>query len=111
MMKRISAAAVLLSVLVLLTSCGGPKLIGIIPAFNGPAIYDTTHEFTKDEFFIYASYDDGTDRRLENDEFEFEVQGLKDGYYLIEITSGDETQMCYVECEVPVYPSDMAAAE
>ena len=73
---RIRLAAILLLFLLLsvsLVSCTEDEptrtCIGIVPAYRGDTITDTHHEFTKDEFSVYATFDDGTDGEVEDYEF------------------------------------------
>ena len=107
-MRKITVLTAVLLLGALLLSCGGPKLIGLIPAYNGLPVYDTDHEFAKEDFYVIASFEDGSDRVLQPDEFELEKLYLKEGYYTLEITYKGEKQKCYVECDVGVYPSDFA---
>ena len=67
-MKRILSiilsAVILTAIAVTCVSCGVPKLIGIVPAYMGPDVTDTNHEFSSEDFYVIASYDDGTDKTI-----------------------------------------------
>ena len=107
-----TAACALLSLLLilplLLASCGGDKnpIIGLVASYRGEDVTSTDHEFTKDEFFVVASYDDGTFEQDVKD-YEFEVTGLQEGYYNIRFTYKGFTTEAYVRCNVAVYPSQL----
>ena len=73
---KLAAGALLLGTL---ASCGGPELLGIIPAYKGSAVTSTTHEFKNEDFLVIASYDDGTDRTLSPEEYEVVVEGMQGG--------------------------------
>ncbi len=106
-MKKLRIILCAILSLLLLASCGGPKLLSIIPAYAGSGVTSTHHEFTKGDFYVLATYADGTDKQVTD--FEFEVQGMDAGYYIIEITYEDMDNMCYVPIEMDFYPSDALA--
>lgn len=109
MKKAISitlSAIILVTVAMTCVSCGGPKLIGIVPAYTGADVTDTNHEFSNEDFFVIASYDDGTDETVTD--FEFSVEGMNDGYYIILITYKDVENECFVPLNLAIYPSDNA---
>lgn len=103
MKKLIKFAAAGLTLLALV-SCGGPELLSIMPAYKGEPVTSTYHEFTKDDFYVIASYDNGEDKVITD--FEFEVQGMENGYYVINITYEDMDNPVYVPINVQIYPSD-----
>ena len=86
-LKTIGAGALLLAIL---ASCGGPEILGVIPVYNGPTPTSTTYEFNKEDFLVIVSYADGTDKELEADEFEVVVEGMEEGYYILNIVYEDE---------------------
>lgn len=90
---------------VCLSSCKDKKTpIGLVVVYNGPDVTVTDKEFSAGEFLVLASYDDGTDEYVQD--FEFEMIGLKQGYYVFTFTCrGYETE-AYVRCHVPIYPSE-----
>ena len=110
-LRRFSALlltlAALLSLLAL-SSCGKDKKeepLGLVVVYMGPAVTDTTHVFSADEFSVLASYADGTDEYVSD--FEFEQVGLEQGYYIFRVAyNGCETE-AYVHCDVPIFPSDI----
>lgn len=109
-MKRILSACLLSVILLCCVSCGGgDDAIGLVPSYRGPVVTTTDYEFTKDDFLVIASYDDGRDVFVSD--YEFEVVGLREGYFIIEFTRGELSNPLYVKCEVPVYPSDVEGAE
>ena len=101
--KTLGTGAVLLA---MLASCGGPKLIGLIPVYNGETPTTTTHEFKAEDFLVIATYDDGTDKELAAGEFKFEVTDMEDGIYVINITYKGMENECYVPMDLSIYPSD-----
>ena len=89
-------------------SCGKDKQktpIGLIVVYTGPDIYDTVHTFTKDDFSVLASYEDGTDEYV--DDYTFEQKGLDAGFYLFDFEYNGYTTEAYVRCHVPIYPSEL----
>jgi hypothetical protein len=103
-MKTLGAGALLLA---MLASCGGPEILGVIPVYNGPTPTSTTYEFNKEDFLVIVSYADGTDKELEADEFEVVVEGMEEGYYILNIVYEDQENECYVPMDLAIYPSDM----
>ena len=102
-LKMLGAGAVMLA---MLASCGGPELIGVIPVYNGPEVTSTTHEFNNEDFIVIASYADGTDKELDAKDFEVVVEGMDAGYYILNILYDGMENECYVEMNLPIYPSD-----
>ncbi len=103
-LKTLGAGAVLLA---MLTSCGDPELIGLVPVYEGENPTTTTHEFKNEDFLVIASYADGTDKYLEPDEFEVIVEDMSEGYYVLNIVYEDQENACYVPMDLAIYPSDM----
>ena len=107
---KIKRIAVLLCAVLILTltlaACdkGGKNVIGIIPAYMGGDITVTDYEFTKDDFFVLANYEDGTDASVTD--YTIASVKLDQGYYVIRIEYEGVGNNCYVKCRVPVYPSD-----
>ena len=85
-------------------SCGGPELLAIYPVYIGETVTSTHHEFEKEDFYVLASYNDGTDKLVTN--FDMEVEGMDAGYYLINIEFEDMDNPVYVPIEAKIYPSD-----
>ena len=103
-LKKLGACAVLLA---MLASCGGPEILGLIPVYNGANPTTTTHEFKNEDFLVIVSYADGTDKELEPDEFEVIVEGMEEGYYILNIVYEDQENECYVPMDLAIYPSDL----
>ncbi len=103
-MKRIIASAASAVVMLLVLCSCGREIVSVMPAYRGPELTDLNHEFTAEDFYVIVAYDDRTDSVAE--EFGIEVVGLKDGYYKIEITVEDFTEITYVKVDLPIYPSD-----
>lgn len=111
--RRKTLSALVLSLLLLFTaalsSCGGVDdenpVVGLTAAFLGGDVTTTDHEFTKDEFYIVASYEDGTFEEGITD-YELEVKGLMSGYYVLDFTYKGYTHETYIRCNIPIYPSD-----
>ena len=106
-MKKFTKYAALLLSLLCLASCGGPELLAVYPAYQGQPVTSTHHEFTKKDFIVCASYDDGTDEFVTD--FEFEVKGMEAGYYVIDVTYDGMGNPVFVPINVNVYPSDQNA--
>ena len=95
-LMKIMRKAVLLPLLLCLAalcsgafaSCGGGKeVLGIAAIYQGPEITTTDHEFTKDDFTVAASFTDGSFLNpVPDKDYTLEQVGLKDGYYIFEIT-------------------------
>lgn len=99
---------VLLAAVMLLcfVSCDdGREVWGILPSYTGLPVTTTDREFTKEDFMVMANYADGTDEFI--DDYEFEVVGFEEGYYVIQFTYKDVSNPLYIKCEIPIYPSDM----
>ncbi len=103
-MKTLVKILSLLATLLVLASCGGPRLVSVIPVYVGAPVTDTFHEFKKEEFYVLASYEDGTDEQVTD--FEFEVEGMDRGYYIIRISYMGQENPCYVSINACIYPSD-----
>lgn len=92
-MKKIAFAALALTVLMLLTSCG-PKMLGYIPFYIGGEVSDADHEFTKEEFRVLVNYDDGTD--VEITDYKIVGTTVEDGYFIIEFEYKNRREICFV---------------
>ena len=103
-MKKIRIIVCAFIALLMLSSCGGPELISIIPAYKGEPVTSTDHEFTKEDFYVLGTYTDGNDKQITY--FEFTVEKMSDGYYWIFITYEDQDNYCFVPINMDFYPSD-----
>ncbi len=99
--KKLCVSVILAAVLV---SCGGPELLGVIPVYNGAPVTDTNHEFNAEDFIVLASYADGTDEQITD--FDIEVEGMQEGYYVVNIKYKNQENECYIPLELDIYPSD-----
>ena len=105
MKKILCAVLVLVTLTLCLASCGDNReVLGILPSYMGLPITTTDYEFTKDDFYVLANYADG-DESI--DDYEFYLQGMENGYFVLHFSYKDVTNLLYVKCEVPIYPSDM----
>ena len=104
-MKRIiCAAAALLLLVMTLVSCG-PEALGMYPVYVGGEVTSVDHEFTKDDFYVIIAFDDGTDKAV--DDFEFEIVERIGGQFVIDIKYGDISYPVMVPINVAVYPSEL----
>ena len=109
---KIRIAALLLAAVLLLpvlVSCGdGKEVISVVAAYIGPEVTTTDRVFTKDDFYVVASYADGTfEDPVPAKKYEFEMTGMEEGYYIFNFTYRGFTQEAFVKCNVPIYPSEM----
>ncbi|MBQ3708533.1 MAG: hypothetical protein II889_11590 [Clostridia bacterium] len=106
--KKTAALALLLALTLCLclSSCHKNPVIGLVAAYMGEDATTTDYTFTKDDFYVVASYEDGTFEQGVKD-YEFEVVGLDEGYYILNFTYKGFTSESYVKCHVAVYPSEM----
>ncbi len=94
---------VLAAVMLLLVSCG-PKIIAIMPVYKGEEVTDTHHEFANEDFYVLATYEDGTQAEVKD--FKFKVLGMQEGYYYLQFTVGDFVEETLVPIYAKIYPSD-----
>ncbi len=103
-MKKFSRIISAILVVLALSSCGGPELLSIMPVYIGDTVTSTHHEFSKEDFYVLALYDDSRDVQVTD--FEFEVEGMDAGYYIVNIIYKDKDNSVYVPIETKIYPSD-----
>ena len=110
-MKNARIAVLLLAALLCLTalvSCDDREVISVVAAYVGPEVTTTDRVFTKDDFYVVASYADGTyENPIQPKDYEFELVGMEDGYYIFNFTFRGFTQEAFVKCDVAIYPSEM----
>ena len=104
MKKIICAAAAVLLLLMSLVSCG-PEALGMYPVYVGGEVTSLQHEFTKEDFVVIIAFDDGTDREV--DDFEFEIVKTEGGRFMIDIFYGDISYPVFVPINIPIYPSEL----
>ncbi len=100
-MKKLICA--LAAVMLLLVSCG-PEILGVAPVYRGEEVTDTHHEFKKEDFYVLVTYEGGVQKQAED--FEIEVLGMQDGYYLLQFTVDGFVEETVVPINAKVYPSD-----
>ena len=104
-MKRIiSAAAAVVLLLMSLVSCG-PEPLGMYPVYVGEEVTSPKHEFSQEDFYVIIAFDDGTDRAV--DDFEFEIVERAGGNFVIDIIYEDISYPVIVPINVAVYPSEL----
>lgn len=82
----------------------GRKAVSIVPSYSGAPVTVSDREFTKKDFMVIVSYEDGSTEFI--DDYDFELVGLDAGYYVLEFTYQDVSNPLYIKCEIPIYPSD-----
>ncbi len=104
----IAAAAVLLTTLACILASCGKEVISLVPVYKGDTVTATDHVFTTDEFDIYLTYSDGTEEVL-HDGYEITQKGMKNGYYIMDITAKGFTEEAYVPVQLDIFEkSDIA---
>lgn len=98
------AAAMLL---LLLASCG-KEVISLVPVYKGETVTTTDHTFSAGDFDVYLTYSDGTEEVLQ-DGYEITQKGMKNGYYIMDITAKGFTEEAYVPVQLDIFEkSDIA---
>ena len=108
-LNRIIALAIVALSLLALVACNSAGssneqiegLIAIQPEYIGDPVMDTTHEFKKSDFEVTAVFTNNISKKVTN--FEFEVQGMADGVYVINFKYGDQENDLYVKCEMDFF--------
>ncbi len=100
-MKRI--ICVLAVLMLLLVSCG-KEIVSVVPLYTGEEVTDTHHEFKNEDFYVMATYDDGSMEQVTD--FEIEILGMEGGYYYLQFTVDGFVEETYVPINAKVYPSD-----
>ena len=101
--KFTALVLVLVSLTLGLAACG-KEVLSLTPAYRGEEVTELDHEFKKEDFYVYATFTDGTDGEVTD--FEMKVKGMDAGYYILEFTYNGFTEEGYVKCNLPIYPSD-----
>ena len=101
------AAAILATLACLLSACG-KEVVSLVPVYKGETLTTTDHVFTADEFDIYLTYSDGTEEVLQSG-YEITQKGMKNGYYIMDITAKGFTEEAYVPVQLDIFEkSDIA---
>ena len=109
--KKIRLAALTLALVLalgaVLTACGEEKkeVIGLMIAYMGPSITTTEHEFTPEEFYVIATYADGSQETLSGG-YTVTYDHMEAGYFVLKVSYMGYEDLTGVLCEIPIYPSD-----
>ena len=101
------ALALLLTLGAVLTACGEEKkeVIGLMVAYMGGPVTTTEHEFTPEEFYVIATYADGSQETLSGG-YTVELDHMESGYFVLKVSYMGYEDLAGVKCEIPIYPSD-----
>ena len=104
----IAAAAVLLTTLVCILASCGKEVVSLVPVYKGETVTTTDHTFSTGDFDVYLTYSDGTEEVLQ-DGYEITQKGMKNGYYIMDITAKGFTEEAYVPVQLDIFEkSDIA---
>lgn len=78
--------------------------------YKGDTITTTDHVFTTDDFDVYLTYSDGSEEVL-TDGYEITQKGMKNGYYIMDITAKGYTEEAYVAAELDIFEKSDVAVE
>ena len=93
-MKKIIAMLLALVMLVFTLASCGKEIIGLVPLYVGEDVYDENHEFKAEDFSVWVVYEES---QVITKDFKFEVLGINDGAYVIEVSYKDWTNVTYVD--------------
>lgn len=99
LMKKLLLTLSLL--MLLLVSCGR-EVISLVPIYKGETVTTTDHTFEVGDFDVYVVYEDGGDEIL-SDGYTITQKGMKDGYYILDITVNEFTEEAYVKAELDIF--------
>ena len=95
------------AMLLLLASCG-KEVVSLVPVYKGETLTTTDHVFTTADFDVYLTYSDGTEEVL-TDGYEITQKGMKNGYYIMDVTAKGFTEEAYVPVQLDIFEkSDIA---
>lgn len=101
------AAAMLTTLVCILASCG-KEVVSLVPVYKGDTVTTTDHTFSTGDFDVYLTYSDGTEEVL-HDGYEITQKGMKNGYYIMDITAKGFTEEAYVPVQLDIFEkSDIA---
>jgi hypothetical protein len=111
-MKKTRFLIFLLTAGLLLTSLSacGKEVISLVAVYKGDTITTTDHVFTTDDFDVYLTYSDGSEEVL-TDGYEITQKGMKNGYYIMDITAKGYTEEAYVAAELDIFEKSDVAVE
>lgn len=99
-MKKMMLAALAAALVFSLCACGA-KIIGIIPSYVGETVTDTQHEFSASDFEVLVNFSEGDS--VKTSDFEFEVIGIENAIYVVEVRYKNFVEECYVPIEMDFY--------
>ena len=101
------AAGLLTTLVCILASCG-KEVVSLVPVYKGDTVTTTDHTFSTGDFDVYLTYSDGTEEVL-HDGYEITQKGMKNGYYIMDITAKGFTEEAYVPVQLDIFEkSDIA---
>ena len=104
----LALAAVLLTTLVCILASCGKEVVSLVPVYKGDTVTTTDHTFSTGDFDVYLTYSDGTEEVLQ-DGYEITQKGMKNGYYIMDITAKGFTEEAYVPVQLDIFEkSDIA---
>lgn len=89
------------AMLILLSACG-KEVVSLVPVYKGETLTTTDHTFTTADFDVYLTYSDGTQEVL-TDGYEITQKGMKNGYYIMDVTAKGFTEEAYVPVELDIF--------
>ena len=98
----IAAAAVLLTTLACILASCGKEVVSLVPVYKGDTVTTTDHTFSPGDFDVDLTYSDGTEEVL-HDGYEITQKGMKNGYYIMDITAKGFTEEAYVPVQLDIF--------
>ena len=106
--KRNFVTLALAAAMLLLLSACGKEVVSLVPVYKGDTVTTTDHTFSTGDFDVYLTYSDGTEEVL-HDGYEITQKGMKNGYYIMDITAKGFTEEAYVPVQLDIFEkSDIA---
>ena len=100
-MKKLICAVFAAVMLLTLVSCGRTEVVAIQATYIGESITEVDHEFSKEDFDVYAVYSDDSTKTITD--YEFELEKMIEGYFHVKFTYEGEENYCYIPCEYDIY--------
>ena len=100
--KRNFVTLALAAAMLLLLSACGKEVVSLVPVYKGDTVTTTDHTFTTGDFDVYLTYSDGTEEVL-HDGYEITQKGMKNGYYIMDITAKGFTEEAYVPVQLDIF--------
>lgn len=106
--KRNFVTLALAAAMLLLLSACGKEVVSLVPVYKGDTVTTSDHTFSTGDFDVYLTYSDGTEEVL-HDGYEITQKGMKNGYYIMDITAKGFTEEAYVPVQLDIFEkSDIA---